>query len=140
MKVRVHNDGTGLIGYVGPVGGDNRPGYLAALFSESGTGVYGPKHRPILPAGKQAMAFFSQQAVSSNFGPSAMLFTKSGRLSARAFSRYGNAGQVVVRSVSGAPAHPWFARSMDRARPLVAQRFAEKWHEQILGLQQIASR
>lgn len=140
MKVRVFNDPDGLVGYAGPVGGAQRPGYLAALFNELGTGIYGPRHQPIRPKHKQAFAFFDQSAVTAHFGPSAQVFTKSGRLRRAAYGRFGNAGQTVLRQTRGAPARPWFARSITRGREVAPQRFAEKWHEQVVGAQGVASR
>lgn len=133
MKVRVRKETAGLKATIGPVGGDQRPGYLAALFLETGTGVYGPKHRRITPQHGHAFAFWSQRQVTSRFGPSAQLFTQSGRLRRAAFSRFGNAGQVVVRSTSGSPARPWFDRSVRQALPRVQEAFSGKLHEVIGG-------
>jgi hypothetical protein len=141
IKVRIYRDtSTGLTGAVGPVGGAQRPGYLAALFLEKGTGIHGPKHRAITPRRGQAFAFFSQQATTAGFGPSAQLFTKSGRLRKAAFNRFGNAGQVVVRSTRGAPARPWFDRSVSRARPRASEAFSQKLHEQVVGIVAAAGR
>jgi hypothetical protein len=135
IKVRVSKGTSGLVGKVGPVSehGAGREGYLAALFTEIGTGVEGPRHKPILPPNvgshHRAFAFWSQQATTQRFGERAQLFTQSGRLRKAAVSRFGNAGQVVIRSSKGSKARPWFDRSVMRARPLVEAKFAEKFRE-----------
>lgn len=131
IKVRVYKDSTGMTGRVGPTGGDGRPGFLAALFLESGTGLEGPKHRPIQSRSGKPLAFWSQSIATERFGPRAQLFTKSGRLRKAAFTRFGNAGQVVVKSTAGMPPRPWFDRAIRNGKPRFDELFGAAFDKEM---------
>jgi hypothetical protein len=134
MKVRIFkNDQTGLTGVVGPVGGAHRPGLPRSALPREG-------HRRLRA---QASSHPAQERQGDG-----VLVAAGGVLELRTlgpalheewsgsqgrFSRFGNAGQVVVRSTRGAPARPWYQRAIARSRPLVSQRFAEKLHEQVIA-------
>lgn len=109
----------GIVGVVGPRGGSHRPGFLAALFLERGTGVHGHRRARIvarnLRGHKRILWFPSQATVNARFGAQSSIFLKSGRLSALAQRRYGNAGFVAATSSAGMPARPWFQRARTAA-------------------------
>lgn len=92
----VRNAPGGLRMKIGPKYKDNdRPGYLAALFQETGTGVHGPKGRPFgakYRKGRRA----------------------SGHASAVSFSVQGD--RLARYSVKGMKPHPWFDEANRMAR------------------------
>jgi hypothetical protein len=95
----------------GNLGRSIRAGYLSAhrayvvadagyaLYVEKGTGIYGPKKRPIVPRTKKALAFHAG-------GPGARRL--SGRMTVGADRKYGSGSDlVVVKSVKGRRATPF---------------------------------
>jgi hypothetical protein len=76
-------------------------------YVEEGTGIYGPKHAKITPTAKMALAFHSQKAGAERFG---IKYRLTGAMTAASARQYGgtNADMVVVASVKGRPATPYF--------------------------------
>lgn len=83
-------------------------GNSVALWLETGTGLFGPMHRKIVPKTKKALAFY----VGS--------FGKGGSLRLTGSRRKGAAGAgasyVVVRSTRGMKAQPYVKRSLEALR------------------------
>lgn len=137
---RTWTDDKGVSGKVGPRGRGHRDGYLAALFLETGTGVYGPKHAEIDALGtgekrpdrrptKRAMMFPSQMQVESRFGARASIFTKTGKQTVRSRKMYGTAGMAIVKSTRGMPAQPWFNESERSGHSRAQEAFSNAIHQ-----------
>jgi hypothetical protein len=142
---RTWSDDKGVSGKVGPRGKSHRDGYLAALFLETGTGVYGPRHAEIDARGnsaknagraaegreplKLAMMFPSQMQVESRFGGRASIFTKTGKQTVRSQKMYGTAGMAIVKSTRGMPAQPWFAESERSGHGRAQEAFSNAIHQ-----------
>ena len=101
-------------------------------FVEEGTGLYGPKHHVITPTAKMALAFHSQKAGAERFG---IKYRLTGSMTSASARTYGgtNADMVVVRSVKGRPATPYFypgARiGIQKTGGLMATEIVTAWNE-----------
>jgi hypothetical protein len=137
---RTWTDEVGVSGKTGPRGRQHRDGYLAALFLQTGTGVFGPKHAEIDASGtglrrpdrrpvKKAMMFPSQMVVEQRFGARASIFTKTGRQTRRSQKMYGTAGMAIVKSTQGMPAQPWFAESERAGHHRAQEAFQASIHQ-----------
>ncbi len=91
-------------------------GDAVAVWIDSGTGIYGPRHHRITPLAKRALSWFA-----GSFGPKGSL-----RLTGR--PRKGRAGaaasRVTVRSTRGMRARPYIARSVQEASRIVGPEIA----------------
>lgn len=137
VKKRVVRYRDGIVGVVGPTGGAHRAGFLAALFLERGTGLAGHRRKRIvasqLRGHKRVLWFPSQGTVNARFGTQKSIFLKSGRLSALAQRRYGNAGFVAATSTAGMHARPWFQRARSAAEGPMRQATTEALRAVIRG-------
>lgn len=93
----------------GPRGGRYRAGYLAALFQDTGTGVYGPKGRPYGPSNSQS----HRRARSV----SAWRKSLSGQGQPHAAAmRFAVEGKTLLRPfVKGMRPHPWYDEAKRQA-------------------------
>lgn len=133
IKVAVKSTDTGLVAKIGPKGGATRPGFIAALFLERGTGIHGPRKVPVRTRSGKAMAMPSQAIVDQRFGPQKTIFTNSGRIRAAAIRKFGNAAYLVFQSDTGMMPKPWFDRAVHASEGGATAVFAEKLHEAIYG-------
>jgi len=100
-------------------------GSPVAIYIETGTGIYGPRHHRITPVTKRALAFHR-----GTFGKGGSL-RLSGRPRAGAAGR--SAQLVVVRSVRGMKARPYIAKSVkeasERVGTDVGAEIVKRWNQ-----------
>jgi hypothetical protein len=127
----------------GNLGRTIKPGYLTdreatvvvgakyGVYVEKGTGIYGPKKKPITPRpGKKALAFHSQKAGAERFG---IKYRLTGKMTAASEKKYGpGADFVVVKSVKGRPATPFLGPAVTevgRQHGVLVDIGVELWNE-----------